>query len=538
MSRVRRAGSVAGVVAVLSIVYLVAWGTQSGSPRPAAEAVAATAPVTSVDRSCPPPGPGTGTASVATVAADSSGTSAGKSGTTALTAIPDSAQGADTTVKTSSEPNAPQLLPAPQSAAAGATQVSVSGSAAGFEAELATSAGVGTVTCGHPESVAWFVGLGTSTGASSITAYLSNTGAMPADTELTIWTDAGPQPGSNVTVPAHQYLSVNLASLVQGSQVMAVQVQTSSGQVGANVWEAGGSGGAWLPQAAAPATRVVIPGLTAQANSGKLLLAVPGGTDAEVTVTAVTAQGAQRPLGATAQDVPSAAGSVISLGSLASSASALVLTSNVPITAAVQIPGSGVGGFTAATAPVSEQGVVAGNPSGGDTVGVVLSAPGAGARVTVATIPGSGSAGAVSRTVTVAPGRSVETTVAAPRGGSGPFAIVVTPQRGSGPVYAARIVTKGGSGVSGQILSVLPVANAPTSVQLPPADNSYTAVLPLSPGGRPQCLPGGTTPSGSDRSAYPGDTPGPPYPPVRAAWRASPARGRRAVPYSSQPSSR
>jgi hypothetical protein len=281
---------------------------------------------------------------------------------------------------------------------------------------------------------------------------------------------------------------VNLASLVQGSQVMAVQVQTSSGQVGANVWEAGGSGGAWLPQAAAPATQVVIPGLTAQANSGKLLVAVPGGTDAEVKVTAVTAQGTQQPFGAAAQDAPSAAGSVISLGSLASSASALVLTSNVPITAAVQIPGSGVGGFTAATAPVSGQGVVAGNPSGGDTVGVVLSAPGAGARVTVTTIPASGSgtsgsgspgsAGEASRTVAVAPGRSVATTVAAPRGGGGRFAIVVTPQRGSGPVYAARIVTSGGTGLSGQIVSVLPVASAPTSVQLPPADNTYTALLP------------------------------------------------------------
>lgn len=488
MSRTRRAGSVAGVLLVLGAVYLIAWGTQAGSPRPAAAAAAATAPVTSVDRSCPPPGPNTGEASVATVAADSSGTSAGKSSTTALTAIGDSTQGADSTVTTSSKPNAPQLLPAPQPSAFGATKVSVSGAAAaGFEAELATSAGVGTVTCGHPESVAWFVGLGTATGASSITAYLSNTGVMPADTELTIWTDAGPQPGTNVTVPAHQYLSVNLASLVQGSQVMAVQVQTSSGQVGANVWEAGGSGGAWLPQAVAPATQVVIPGLTAQANSGKLLVAVPGGTDAEVKVTAVTAQGTQQPFGATAQDAPSAAGSVFSLGSLASSASALVLTSNVPITAAVQIPGSGVGGFTAATAPVSEQGVVAGNPSGGDTVGVVLSAPGAGARVTVTTIPASGpgtsgsgtsgSAGEASRTVTVAPGRSVATTVAAPRGGDR-FAIVVTPQRGSGPVYAARIVTSGGSGLSGQIVSVLPVASAPTSVQLPPADNSYTAVLP------------------------------------------------------------
>jgi hypothetical protein len=54
----------------------------------------------------------------------------------------------------------------------------------------------------------------------------------------------------------------------------------------------------------------------------------------------------------------------------------------------------------------------------------------------------------------------------------------VTPQSGSGPLYAARVVVSGGNGLLGQLQSVLPVQSAPTTVQLPPATSSYSAVMP------------------------------------------------------------
>jgi hypothetical protein len=70
--------------------------------------------------------------------------------------------------------------------------------------------------------------------------------------------------------------------------------------------------------------------------------------------------------------------------------------------------------------------------------------------------------------------------VAVPRppGQRQPFAIVVTPQAGSGPLYAVRAVTAGSGGLSAPVASLLPVASALTSITLPPVRNSYTAVLP------------------------------------------------------------
>jgi hypothetical protein len=62
-----------------------------------------------------------------------------------------------------------------------------------------------------------------------------------------------------------------------------------------------------------------------------------------------------------------------------------------------------------------------------------------------------------------------------PKGGQ-PFAIAVTPEARSGPLYAARVVTQGGS--AGPVISILPVSSAPTEVGLVPARDSYTAILP------------------------------------------------------------
>ena len=86
---------------------------------------------------------------------------------------------------------------------------------------------------------------GTSAGGSTTWLYLMNSGTMAASVEVTVLTDSGLQSGQDneVTVPPHRYLSVNLASQAQGSTALAVHVQTSSGQVAADMWQAGGSGG-------------------------------------------------------------------------------------------------------------------------------------------------------------------------------------------------------------------------------------------------------------------------------------------------------
>src|SRR5690242_3552341 len=91
----RRVGLFGAVLAVLAVVYVAAWGTQPAasheSARPAAPQTVA---VTSVTRSCPPPGPNTGEAHSAMIAMPSrsapttAGTGAAASGSAVLSAVP------------------------------------------------------------------------------------------------------------------------------------------------------------------------------------------------------------------------------------------------------------------------------------------------------------------------------------------------------------------------------------------------------------------------------------------------------------------
>jgi hypothetical protein len=355
--------------------------------------------------------------------------------------------------------------------------------AAGFEAEQSNTSGMGVVACTHPGSDMWFVGTGTDDGAPRVRLYLMNTGDLPASVNVAILTDAGLQSGlsAGITVAPHQFAAENIAPLVHGSVSLALHVQTSSGQVAAAVWESGSSGGAWLPQAAEPATTLVIPGLTVASSAARLFVTVPGSSDARVKVVAFTAQGKFPQFGSVPVDAPGSATSSFPLTSLGASAAGLQLTSTVPIVAGVLVPGQGIGSFTTAVAPVTEQGVIAGNPaSRGLTVGLVLTAPAAAARATIAVI-GAGSASATAggqQVTTVKAGHTLAVTVPRPPGGRQPFAVVITPLAGSGPIYAARVVTTGSGGLSAPVASLLPVPSALTVVTLSPARSTYSAVLP------------------------------------------------------------
>jgi hypothetical protein len=497
----RRYGLFGAVLLGLAVVYVIAWLTQPGSGHVAVQAaVPRTAAVTSVDRSCPPPAPGSGQAHIAMIAMPSSGARAAVAGpvrgatrpaTATLSAVlAATTAGGQSSAKpvpvTAPAPGALETVSAPQADSFGGTQIVATGPmAAGFEAEQATAGGLGTVACTHPGSDMWFVGTGQQAGASTIRLYLMNTGTMAASADVTILTDAGPQSGLNdgITVPPHQYVLEDIAPFVRGSAALILHVQTSTGQVAAAVWEGSGSTGAWLPQASAPATQVVIPGLTVGSSAARLFIAVPGAGDANVKVTAFTAQGKFLPFGSSGVNSPAAAASSFTLSSLGTSPSAIELSSNVPITAAVLVPGNGIGSFTAAAAPVTEQGIVAGNPVGGGlTVGLVLSAPAGKVRTSITAVSsqrqGKQASQGTPQLATVAAGHTVAVTVRPPRGDDQPFAIVVTPQAGSGPLYAARVVVSSGNGLSGPLASVLPVPSALTAVTLPATRDSYAAVLP------------------------------------------------------------
>jgi Family of unknown function (DUF5719) len=260
-------------------------------------------------------------------------------------------------------------------------------------------------------------------------------------------------------------------------------VRTSTGRVVADVSESSAHGGtaSWLPSTAEPSTQLVIPGVAPSGGTAGLYIVVPGSAGARIGVVAITAQGQHQPFGTQAIDLPGGSASYVPLTPLGGTA-ALELTANVPVTAGVLVPGSGLGAFTAATAPISEQAIVAGNTtSSGLGVTVALSAPAGQARVrltetattaTTATTPGATS----SQVVTVRAGHTLIVPAALPPGAKhgSAFAIVITPLPGSGPLYAARVETQG----QNTIASIVPAVSALTTITLPPVRDSYDAISP------------------------------------------------------------
>src|SRR5512135_2520973 len=330
-----------------------------------------------------------------------------------------------------------------------------------MEAELADSTGMATVRCGAPGSDLWFVGPGQQNGASKISLSLMNVDSLAASVDVTVITDAGQsQAGNNdtgITVPPHQTVTESLSSVGSGSSVVAIEVHTSIGRVVADVSEGCSSGGTtaggttadgtaaggttaggttaggtaaggttadavstWLPVTAAPSTRLVIPGVPPSGSAAGLFVADPGDSSAKVTVTAITPQQELRPFGTQSVDLPGQSASYVALSPLGGTNAALEITSNVPVVAGVLVPGSAADAATgaaataatatAATAPISQQAVVAGNVSGsGLAASVVLSAPGAAARVRLTEIaPASHGGGSVtaSQVVPVKAGRT------------------------------------------------------------------------------------------------------------------------------------
>jgi hypothetical protein len=508
---------------VLALAVVVAF-TLSTKPAPSQPAVAAgqVAAVTSVTRSCPPAAPGAGAAThismiaVPSQAASAKGSAAASTGSATLSAVPAAAASpavtkpakktstktsTNTSMKTStktstktapvtksasappvtvSEPGTATTVTAPSAGAAAGTALAATGQMAeGFEAEQATSAGMGLVSCSHPSSDMWFVG----SGAPDVQLYLMNTGALAASVNVNILTDTGQQNGLTdaITVAPDQVIEENIAPYVRGAQAVAMEVQTSSGQVAASVWESDGTGGgAWVPQSAEPSTTLVIPGLTVASSAARLFVTVPGQSDARVKVVAYTPAGAFQQFSTVPVQASAGATTPVTLSSLGASAAGLELTSNVPIVAGVLVAGTGIGSFATAVAPVSEQGVVAGNPAtAGLTVGLLLTAPGAAATASVSVISADGTvtSPAALQDMTVPAGRTLAVTVPRPTGRR-PFSIVLTPGADSGPLYAARVVTSGSGGLSAPLVSLLPVQSALTEITLPPAQSSYTAVLP------------------------------------------------------------
>jgi hypothetical protein len=371
-------------------------------------------------------------------------------------------------------------------AVSGAVEIDASGSMAqGLEAEESASGGADEVRCSGASPDIWFVGPGQQAGVAYVQLYLMNTDSQPATVDVSVITDSGVVAGSadkGITVPPHGLVTESLAQYASGSGTVAFNVQTSRGRVAAAVWAASAAGarGSWLPPAVAPSTHIVIPGLPAGSGSVRVFMVVPGSANAQVKVVALTPQGSVEPIGAQAVEAVPESASSFALTSVGSTGSAVELTASVPVTAAVEVTSGGSSNFSAATAALQEQGVVAGNLSGaGAASSVELTAPpGAAAsiRVAVTSAAANGAAVSASQVVAVPAAHTVTTALRPPAGAKSgvPFAVTVTPLAGSGPVYAARVLSRNGAAES-----IIGMESALTRVRLPAVRGSYSAILPL-----------------------------------------------------------
>jgi hypothetical protein len=500
------------MLALLVVVALAAeFGLASLSRHPAALASGSRTPpparatVSQALRACPGPGSTGATASGLALAVAGSGT--GQATVTRLS--PAGATAAPAPLRVLTQPGLLSLVsvataPAlprdlaqasaagaagaavPTGPARGGVMISASGAMArGLEAEQTSSGGLGTSQCLGPGTDFWFVGPGQKS-AADIELYLMNTDGVAADASVSVVTDSGPVLGSadaGIGVPPYSMVVQSLSGLVRGSTALALNVTTSVGRVVPAVLETSGAGqpGAWLPAAQPPATTQLLPGLPAAPGDRDLYVAVPGSANAQIKVTAVTARGSYQPTGGTGIDLPGGSAITVALPSLGGIPAAVEVSSSVPVTASMGLPGGAAGApgaFTAAAAPLQEQGVIAGNPAGGGTCSLVLSAPGAAAQVQVTELTSAGqvTGSSGSQTVQLAAGHSQVITLAPPRPGGRPlpFAVVITPLAGSGPVYAGRAITQFGT-----VRSILPVASSLSWVPLPAVRSSVsTAALP------------------------------------------------------------
>jgi hypothetical protein len=488
------------VLLALGGTYAAAGLGHRTTPAGSAAARPTSLPVTSAVRVCAAPGSAGVTAASVALAAVPGTATAGSAVLTRLTPGGSTAPGP--VVATVNRPGLLQLIqvktaPAlsksllagqPGSSSAvttipgrGGVVVTATGALAqGLQVEQTGPGGLVTAECGSPGTSLWFAGPGEAS-ASDIEIYLMNTGSQAVDATISALTDVtkgAPLLGNadnGIAVPPHSMVVQSLAKLLQSSKVVALNVTTTGGQVVAALRESSSTAddGAWLPATGAPARTLVIPGMPASSGTRQLYIAVPGEATAQVKITAVTSRGSYQPTGGSGIDLLGGTVVAIPLPSLGGVAGAIEISSSVPVSASMLMPGGPPGtpgAVAAATGPVQQQGVLAASPvrSAGSTQ-LVLAAPATAAtvRVTVGTsnLPASGQAGT---TVHIGAGSSVVVPVKSPAGSkASQVTVVVTPLAGSGPVYAARLISTGGV-----LRSILPVPSSLTSVQLAPVQPS------------------------------------------------------------------
>ncbi|MBG0820943.1 hypothetical protein HS048_09375 [Planomonospora sp. ID91781] len=485
-----------GLLVLVLVALLALYGTAAATrpDRTAAGGAAAApeprrVPISSVTTVCPAPAdtrvgvvtpPDGGDAGPGTATITAEGTGGGDAGDTGTAGA-----AGDKVLDTLDTPG--RLWQQEVPAGSGPITVTATGSsAAGLESAQTrreTSGGqrgLAGVRCVEPAASTWLVGPGPA--AADVRLYLSNPDPARAVVEVLVYSGEGPVAGGTggtIVLEPGGSRTVDLKELAPSPLVMAVEVRTATGRVtaAARAIMNGGRGVDWLPAAAAPATRVVVPGVPGGGGKRELLVASPAEVDTLVEVKVLTPDGTYALKGRELVDVP--AGSVVSVDlstGIGGQPAALVLTSETPVVAGLAATGTGKKpdvAFTAGAAPIDLGSVVADNRTDGKRGSrLVLAAPEAEGKVSVQVLPRSGDAPEAFE-LGIAASRVKE--VKLPEM-DGSFAVVVLPLPGSGPVYGARVMDERIK--DGLALTVQPLAAARMWALVPPITESVATVVP------------------------------------------------------------
>ncbi|MCX4550722.1 DUF5719 family protein [Streptomyces sp. NBC_01500] len=341
--------------------------------------------------------------------------------------------------------------------------------------DVGGSRGVLGTNCTPPDTDFWFPGAGTSTGRQDY-VHLTNPDDSAAVVDIELYGKDGvikSDVGEGITVPARSTVPVLLSTLApHPTENLTAHVTTRTGRVGAVVQSMDDKlGSDWIPASAAPARRLVLPGIPADATSVRLVAFTPGSDDVDLKVQLAAADGTITPAGHETLHLKSGMTAAADLADVTrGAAGSLVLSQSgngkAPVVAALRVVrGKGTKqevAFIPATAAVGERSSVADNRSKGSVLS--LAAPFATAKVKVTSSAGSEGGQPVVKTYTVKGGTTLAVKPEVPAGLKGSYALTVEPEPGGGQVYAARTLELPLDGVPMFTVQTLPDDRGTVSV--------------------------------------------------------------------------
>jgi hypothetical protein len=348
--------------------------------------------------------------------------------------------------------------------------------APGLTVEQTTAGGgLAGTRCAQPGTDLWFAGPGPAD-AEAVSLYLTNVDDRPMTAIVGALSPEGsietPEGRNDVLVGPHSTRVVQVGVQVEGfgdaaasAKLVALHVHAATGRVAAAVRVERKKGADWLP-AVVPGNPVVLPGLPPGKGRRRLLVAVPGEDEVSVSVQGISSDGTFSPMGQRKLEAPALAVTPFDLG-LGGKAAGLRLVANRPIVAALVADEGDDFAVTAATPPLTpakrngQDGGIGLVADDRDKTTLLLTAPGPAAAVRLTQVMGQGPAG-TPQNVNVRAGHTLAVTMPPPAGGDD-YGLTIVPAPGSGPVYAARLLT-----VKKQGMTLLPIAPARMFALRPP----------------------------------------------------------------------